>query len=75
MEEALQWMTINGAYALLMDDEIASLKAGKFADLVVLSDNPLTIDPGRIIELEVLMTMVGGRVEYCGQEDLCTASQ
>ena len=75
MEEALQWMTINGAYALFMDDEIGSLKAGKFADLVVLSDNPLTIDPGRIIELEVLMTIVGGRVEYCGQEDLCTATR
>ncbi len=73
VEEALRMMTLDAAFALLMDEKIGSLEAGKFADLVVLSQNPLTIDPDAIIETEVLMTMVGGRVEYCaaGSEELC----
>ena len=40
VEEALRMMTINGAYALFMEDKIGSLIPGKFADLIVLSDNP-----------------------------------
>ena len=73
VEEALQIMTIGSAYAVFMEDKIGSLEPGKFADLVVLSDNPLTVDPDTLIDLEVLMTMVGGRVEYCAQQDVCPA--
>ncbi|MCH8909841.1 MAG: amidohydrolase family protein [Chloroflexi bacterium] len=73
VEEALQIMTIGSAYAIFMEDKIGSLKPGKFADLIILSDNPLTVDPDSLIDLEVLMTMVGGQVEYCGAEDLCPA--
>ena len=32
---------------------------------LVLSDNPLTVDPDAIVEIDVLMTMVGGNVEHC----------
>ena len=73
VEEARRMMTIDAAFALLMDEKIGSLEAGKFADLIVLSRNPLTIDPDTILDIEVLMTMVGGRVEYClaGSEALC----
>ena len=56
-------MTINAAYALFMEEKVGSLKPGKFADLIILSDNPLTVAPDSLIDLEVLMTMVGGRVE------------
>ena len=73
VEEALQLMTINAAYALFMDEKVGSLKPGKFADLIILSDNPLTVDSDSLVGLEVLMTMVGGRAEYCasGHEALC----
>ncbi len=73
VEEALRIMTINGAYALFMEEKIGSLKPGKYADLVILSENPLTIPPDSLIDLQVLLTMVGGNVEYCspGYEDLC----
>ena len=67
VEEALRLMTINGAYALFMEEKVGSLKPGKFADLIILSENPLTIDPDSLIDLEVLMTMVGGRVEHCAE--------
>lgn len=67
VEEALRMMTIEAAYALFMEEKIGSLKPGKFADLVILSGNPLTVDPDALIDIEVLMTMVGGRAEYLAE--------
>jgi hypothetical protein len=64
VEKALRLMTIEAAYALFMEDMIGSLKPEKFADLIVLSDNPLTVRPDSLMELKVLLTMVGGNVEY-----------
>ncbi len=67
VEEALPLMTIEAAYALLREEEIGSLKAGKLADLIILSDNPLEVDHEAILDIQVLMTMVGGKVEHCAQ--------
>jgi hypothetical protein len=73
VEEALRMMTINGAYALFMEEWIGSLRPGKFADLIVLSEDPLTAGPDTIRDIDVLLTMVGGSVEYCapGAETVC----
>jgi hypothetical protein len=73
VEEALRLMTMGSAYALFRDEEVGSLKPGKLSDVIILSDDPLTVDPSTIKDIEVLMTMVGGRVEYCapGSEALC----
>jgi predicted amidohydrolase YtcJ len=65
VEQALRMMTIEGAYALFMEDKVGSLRPGKYADLVILSDNPITVSPNSILDIEVLITMVGGHVEYC----------
>jgi predicted amidohydrolase YtcJ len=62
--EALKLMTIRAAYAMQCEVKMGSLKPGKSADLVVLSDNPLEIDPANIEDIQVLMTMVDGWVEY-----------
>jgi len=64
-EEALQMMTVNAAYALFREEEVGSLAPGKYADVIVLSDNPLRAEPEAIPQMEVWMTMVGGRVEFC----------
>lgn len=71
--EALPMMTIHAAYALFRDQEVGSLAPGKYADLIVLSGDPLTVDPEEIPHMDVLLTMVGGRVEFCapGHEPLC----
>ena len=65
VDQVLPMMTIEAAYALFRDEEVGSLRAGKLADLIILSDNPLTVEPNAIKDLEVSMTMVGGRVAYC----------
>jgi len=72
-EEALSMMTIHAAYALFRDGEVGSLEPGKYADLIVLSDNPLAVAPEEIPGMAVWMTMVGGRTAHCaaGQEAVC----
>ena len=76
VDEALQLMTTGAAYALHRDAEVGSLTAGKYADLIVLSDNPQAIPSTELKDLKVLMTMVGGTVEYCveGMEAVCPTS-
>lgn len=73
VEKALEMMTIEPAYAVSMENYIGSLKPGKYADLIILSDSPLTVDPDALKNLRVWMTMVGGKVEYCatGKEAFC----
>jgi len=73
IERALQMLTIEPAYAVSMENYIGSLRPGKYADLIILSDNPYSVDPGALKDLRVWMTMVDGKVEYCatGNESLC----
>jgi len=44
LELLIRGYTINGAHPLRMEDEIGSIETGKSADLVVLGENPFTID-------------------------------
>lgn len=73
VERALEMLTIEPAYAVSMENYIGSLKPGKFADLIILSDDPLTIDPNLLGDLKVQMTMVNGTIKYCaaGMEAYC----
>jgi predicted amidohydrolase YtcJ len=64
IEEAIQAYTLNTAYAGYEEDMKGTLTVGKLADLVVLSDNLLTMDPDQIKDVTVLKTIVGGRVVY-----------
>jgi predicted amidohydrolase YtcJ len=63
-EQALQCATANGAYLTFDEDQKGSLEAGKLADLVVLSDNPLKTETQSIREISAIMTMVGGKAVY-----------
>jgi len=73
VEQALPMMTTEAAYALFRETEVGSLKAGKLADVIILSHNPMAVDPEEIKDIEVLVTVVGGVVEHCapGYEALC----
>jgi predicted amidohydrolase YtcJ len=56
--------TIDAAYAVFDEDMRGSLKAGKLADVVVCDRNLLKIDPKDIINLQIDMTIVDGRIVY-----------
>jgi predicted amidohydrolase YtcJ len=75
IERALQMYTIDPAYAISMEDYIGSIKPGKFADLIVLSGNPLGVDSAGLLDLRVWMTMINGALEYCadGAQAYCPA--
>jgi len=75
VDEALHLMTTGAAYALDRDLEVGSLAPGKYADMIILSANPITIPPAVLKDIQVVMTMVGGEVEFCsiGMEALCPA--
>ncbi|MFK7975794.1 MAG: amidohydrolase [Halioglobus sp.] len=57
--DALRAVTIDAAWQVFQEDNLGSLEAGKFADLVVLSANPLD-DPMNMRSLKVMQTVVGG---------------
>lgn len=63
-EEAIRIFTINGAYALGMEDEIGSLEVGKRADLVVLSKDLINCTVDEIRDIEVRLTVRDGTVIY-----------
>jgi predicted amidohydrolase YtcJ len=62
--EALKSYTLNGAFAAFEENSKGSLKAGKYADIVVLSKDILTIPEDEIPTAEVVFTIVGGKVRY-----------
>jgi len=64
VEEAIKVGTIHGAYASFEEQIKGSLEVGKLADLVVLDQNPLKVDPMSIIDIPIQRTMVGGKWSY-----------
>ena len=62
--EALKGITINSAYAYFEEDSKGYIKAGKRADLVILSDNPLKGDAMKIRDIKVLETIKDGETIY-----------
>ncbi len=64
VEAALRAMTIDAAWQCHSDHEVGSLETGKFADFVVLAEDPLIIEPERLSQIQVLETWVGGRQVY-----------
>jgi predicted amidohydrolase YtcJ len=63
-EEALRMFTMGSAWFTFEEDRKGSIEVGKFADLVVLSADYLTVPEEQIRGLESVLTMVGGRVVY-----------
>jgi predicted amidohydrolase YtcJ len=61
---ALRAMTFGGATLTFEEDLKGTLEPGKLADLVVLAEDILTCAPERIRDMEVALTMVGGRVVF-----------
>ena len=63
VSRALKATTLDAAWQCFEEKERGSIKAGKFADFALLSDNPLRI-PGKIHEIEVLETILEGETIF-----------
>ena len=63
-EDALRLHTIWAAYSTFEETVKGSLEEGKLADLVVLSDDYLTVPEERIKTITPLLTMVGGKIVF-----------
>ena len=63
-ELALRSYTINGAYAAFEEDIKGSIEVGKLADFTILDKDIMTIHEDDILDTNVEMTIIGGKVVY-----------
>ena len=64
LEDAIQGYTLGAAFAGRREKTEGSLEPGKVADLIILSKDLFKIEPPDVLNEEVLVTMVGGKVVY-----------
>jgi len=62
--EALRLYTVNAAYHSFEEDLMGSIEPGKYADMVVLGRDILTVPTETIINIPIDMTIVNGRIVY-----------
>jgi predicted amidohydrolase YtcJ len=64
VDEALRVNTLNGAYATHEEAIKGSITTGKLADFVVLAEDPHSVDPQKLKDIQVVRTVVGGLTTY-----------
>lgn len=62
--QVIEGYTLGAAFAGRREKSEGSLETGKLADLIILSQNILDIDPHKIGATKVVTTIVGGRLVY-----------
>jgi len=62
--QALKAITLDAAYIYREEGSKGSLEVGKLADLVILSENPLTVKPKAIKDIRVIETIKEGKTVY-----------
>ncbi len=63
-EEALKSYTTWAAYAAFKEKDKGTIEAGKYADLTILSQDIMTIQASEILNTEIIMTLIGGKIVY-----------
>jgi predicted amidohydrolase YtcJ len=64
LEEAIKGYTLNAAFTEFAEHRKGSLEEGKLADVVVLDQNLFRIQPERIADARVLMTILNGKIIF-----------
>jgi len=64
IQEALRMYTVNSAYLSWDEHKKGSIEVGKFADLIVLDRDPLTVPAEQLLTMRVLTTIVNGKVVW-----------
>jgi len=67
-EQSLRIATMGNAFLTFEEKVKGSIEVGKLADFTVLAEDILTVPAKRIEEMKVLMTVVGGKTVYGGQQ-------
>ncbi|MCL2086245.1 MAG: amidohydrolase [Oscillospiraceae bacterium] len=67
VKEAIEAFTINSAFQMGMEEHIGSLAVGKFADMVIVSQDPFHIEPIRLNEIKIIATLFAGEIIYEGE--------
>ena len=62
--ESLKAYTINNAYSSFQEDDLGSITPGKYADLVILSTDILSVPEAEIPTARVDVTILAGEVAY-----------
>lgn len=63
LDLALRAMTIEAAFSIRLEDEVGSITPGKFANFVVLDQDPYTVAPAALKDIPVWGTVLEGRVQ------------
>ena len=71
-EDALIAYTRHNAFFVFQEDNLGALQPGKFADLVVLDRDYLTVPAEQLKDIKPVLTMVGGRIVYDANAVLAT---
>ena len=64
IDQAIRMFTINAAYNAFEEKIKGSIEIGKIADFAVLANNPHEVDPAKIKDIPVDMTIVDGKVAF-----------
>jgi predicted amidohydrolase YtcJ len=62
--EALRAVTLDAAWQNFDEQTKGSIEPGKLADLVLLAENPLTVEPARLKDIEIVETIVAGETVF-----------
>lgn len=64
MPEAIHACTYNGAYLSFSETQKGTLTAGQLADITVTDRNLLDVEPEQLLETQIDLTILGGRIVY-----------
>ena len=62
VEEALRMYTLDAAYSSGEENVKGSIEEGKLADLTVLSDDPMSVEPEKIKDIKVEFIIIDGKI-------------
>jgi hypothetical protein len=63
-QQALRSYTLDAAYGAFEEKIKGSIEKGKLADFTVFSTDIMTVTESELLQTEVVMTIIGGRVVY-----------
>jgi hypothetical protein len=74
-EAALIAHTRSNAYLFFRENDLGSIQPGRFADIVVMDKDYLTIPADQIKDIKPVMTMVGGKIVYDASTETSPATR